>query len=243
MRGFSWRSHRWTCRFPGRLRHHLVRPEGLGQGAPTRRLSTVHPRHAADHAARHLSDAAAIVDRDGTGLECTCVHSCCTARRVAGVAHLQAALGSAIRDRCPVFAHPGRRRTHLLKDPRHTSRQAEYRFAFASRRTNTRKGERTWIRRCPAAPSWVPQRQSSPRLRFARAQPPSSRWSCVARLKPCPRMRAILLSGTISERSRQPRGEGSRRNSTRADNCFLTFRSARRSCRDRSRWRCREASL
>ena len=69
MRGLSWRHHRRACGFSRRVRHHLVRPEGMGQGAAARRVSAVHPRHAAGDAGRHLPDAAVILDRGATGLE------------------------------------------------------------------------------------------------------------------------------------------------------------------------------
>jgi hypothetical protein len=68
----------------------------VGQGTPTRCVSAVHSRHAADHAACHLSDAAVVLDRDATGLEDARFHSRCSGRRVVGTAHLQAAFRSAI---------------------------------------------------------------------------------------------------------------------------------------------------
>src|SRR5262249_7452926 len=85
---------------PGRLSRRFLallgRREGMGQGAPARRLSTVHPRHAADHAARYLSHAAVILDADATRLENDHFHSSCVARCVVRMVHLQATLGSAI---------------------------------------------------------------------------------------------------------------------------------------------------
>src|SRR5262249_56159619 len=95
-RRISWRSHRRARRFSRRLHHHLVRPEGMGQGAPARRLSTVYPRHAADHAARYLSHAAVILDGDATRLENAYLRSSRFARRVARIAHLQATYRPAI---------------------------------------------------------------------------------------------------------------------------------------------------
>src|SRR5262249_47312911 len=83
-------------RFSRRLHHHLVRPEGMGQGAPARRLSTVYPRHAADHAARYLSHAAVILDGDATRLENAYLRTSRFARRVARIAHLQATYRPAI---------------------------------------------------------------------------------------------------------------------------------------------------
>ena len=112
MRGISRRHHRRACRLSRRLRHHLVRPQGLGQDAPARRLSAVHPRHAAGHADRDLSDAAS--RRAGAAQldwKAFCLRSGRAARRLVRPAHLQAPVGSAVRTRgqraarsCPASA-------------------------------------------------------------------------------------------------------------------------------------------
>src|SRR5262249_583088 len=100
--------------FPGAFVTILVRPEGMGQGAPARCLSTVHPRHAADHAARYLSHAAVILDADATRLENDCFHSSRAARCVVRMVHLQATLGSAIWGRGQCAAHLVRNRPYFL---------------------------------------------------------------------------------------------------------------------------------
>src|SRR5580704_14959793 len=115
MRGFSRRPDRRTCGFPRCLRHHLVRPERVGQGAATRRVPAVHPQHAAGCVDRHRSHAAGIRERDATGLEDARLYPSCAARRLVRIAHFPAALGPAIRAHGQRVAHCVRHRADPLK--------------------------------------------------------------------------------------------------------------------------------
>jgi hypothetical protein len=92
-------------RLSRRLRHHLVRPQGLGQDAPALCLSAVHPRHAAGHTDRDLSDAVPFARATVDRLDRSRLHSRSTARRVVRPAHLPAAVGSSVRNRGQRPAH------------------------------------------------------------------------------------------------------------------------------------------
>src|SRR6478752_4300541 len=82
LRRLSRRHHRRACRFPRRLRHHLVRTEGVGQGAPARRVSALHPQHAAGDADHNPTDAARIVRAGAARLEGVCLRTRRLARRL-----------------------------------------------------------------------------------------------------------------------------------------------------------------
>jgi hypothetical protein len=99
-----------------RDRRHLVRHEGVGQGTSARRVSAVHSQHAAADADRNLPDATVIAGASAIGLEGVCLRSGRPARRLVRTAHLQTALGSAVRTRGQCVAHPVRHRSHPLND-------------------------------------------------------------------------------------------------------------------------------
>jgi len=114
--GISRRHHRGAGRFPRGLCHYLVRLEGMGQGAPARRVSALHPRNAAGDPDHNPSDAAGIVRAGAARLEDVCLRPRRLARRVVRPAHFQAALGPTVRIRRQRIADRLRHRTRPLNE-------------------------------------------------------------------------------------------------------------------------------